>query len=87
MKQPHGVILVWSGFIGSVFVALCCFTPLLVLLLGVLGLGAVSGYLDYVLLPALAIFLGMTLYGVFRQPRISPRPCCAERPDLKDVGP
>jgi hypothetical protein len=35
-------------------VALCCFTPILVILLGVVGLSALTWYLDYVLLPALA---------------------------------
>ena len=84
MEQQQGVILVWTGLIGSVLVALCCFTPLLVVLLGVLGLGAVSGYLDYLLLPGLAIFVGMTLYGMFRQPRRNQSPC-AECLELKDM--
>jgi purine-cytosine permease-like protein len=52
--------------IGTVLVALCCFTPVLVILLGVVGLSALTGYLDYVLLPALAIFIGLTIYAIQR---------------------
>jgi len=48
------------GAIGSVLMALCCFTPILVILLGVVGLSALTGYLDGVLLPALAVFIGLT---------------------------
>lgn len=53
--------------IGTVLVALCCFTPILVILLGTLGLAALTGYLDYVLLPALAFFIGLTLYALWRK--------------------
>ena len=47
--------------------ALCCFTPLLVVLLGAVGLSAVLGYLDYVLFPALAVFLALTAYALWRK--------------------
>ena len=57
-----------AGIVGTVIVALCCFTPLLVVLLGIVGLSAVTGYLDYVLLPALFFFIGLTIYA-FRQHR------------------
>jgi mercuric ion transport protein len=53
--------------IGSVIAAICCFTPILVVLFGAVGPGAITGYLDYVLLPALAVFLGLTAYGAYRQ--------------------
>ena len=49
--------LLKTGVIGSVIAALCCFTPILVILFGVLGLSALVGYLDYVLFPLLGIFL------------------------------
>jgi hypothetical protein len=57
------------GLAGAAFTALCCFTPILAGLLGVLGLGAAMGYLDYVLLPALAGFLGLAVYGLFGRNR------------------
>ena len=54
------------GIVGTVIVALCCFTPLLVVLLGAVGLSAALGWLDYVLFPALAFFIGLTVYAVYR---------------------
>ena len=54
------------GIFGSVIAAPCCFTPLLVILLGLLGVSAVVGYLDYVLLPSLAFFLALTVYALWR---------------------
>ena len=59
--------LVATGVIGMVVAALCCFTPLLVALLGVVGLSAVVGKLDYVLLPAMAIFLAVLIYGLAKR--------------------
>lgn len=55
------------GIVGTVVAALCCFTPVLAVLLGAVGLAALTGYLDYVLLPALVAFLCLTLYAVWRQ--------------------
>lgn len=50
------------GLAGTVFAALCCFTPFLPLLLGALGLGSLLGvvYNDLVLLPLLAGFIILT---------------------------
>tara|TARA_R110002020_G_scaffold34066_19_gene103635 strand:- start:12125 stop:12346 length:222 start_codon:yes stop_codon:yes gene_type:complete len=56
-----------TGIIGTVIAALCCFTPVLVILFGVVGLSAVVGYLDYVLLPALAFFVLLTIYALWRR--------------------
>jgi mercuric ion transport protein len=55
------------GIIGTVVTALCCFTPVLVILFGILGLSAVVGYLDLVLLPALAAFILLTLYALWKR--------------------
>ena len=49
--------LLKTGVIGSIIAALCCFTPILVILFGALGLSALVGYLDYVLFPILGLFL------------------------------
>ncbi|SFP87096.1 mercury resistance system transport protein MerF [Tranquillimonas alkanivorans] len=59
------------GLIGTVVVALCCFTPILVILLAAVGLSALLGWLDIVLLPALAVFIGITLYALWRRQRTS----------------
>lgn len=55
------------GIIGAVISALCCFTPVLVVLLGAVGLSALTGYLDLVLLPALTLFLVITGYALWKR--------------------
>ena len=55
-----------AAAIGTAVVALCCFTPLLVLVLGVVGLGALTPYLDYVLFPALVVLLIVTIVAYRR---------------------
>ncbi len=57
------------GITGTIIAALCCFTPILVVLFGFVGLSAIVGYLDYVLLPALAVFSLITIYAVIRRVR------------------
>ena len=52
-----------TGITGSVIAAICCATPVLVIALGVLGLSAWVGWLDYVLIPALVVFVGITIYA------------------------
>lgn len=59
--------LLKTGVIGTVIAALCCFTPVLVILFGAVGLAAVVGYLDFVLLPALAFFVLLTIYALWRR--------------------
>jgi mercuric ion transport protein len=59
--------LLATGIIGAIAAALCCFTPILALLLGALGLFAVVGWLDYVLLPALMIFVAIIIYALARR--------------------
>ena len=61
--------LLRTGIAGSVIAALCCFTPILAILLGAVGLSAIVGYLDFVLLPALLIFLVITGYALWRRYR------------------
>jgi len=63
--------LLTTGVVGTVLAALCCFTPVLVILLSGVGLAALIGYLDVVLLPTLAIFVLITLYALWRRRRQS----------------
>ena len=56
-----------TGVIGTVSLALCCFTPVLVILLGTIGLAAEVGYLDFVLFPALILFVALTIYALWRR--------------------
>jgi mercuric ion transport protein len=59
--------LLSTGIKGSIVTAICCFTPLLVVTLGAVGLSALVGYLDYVLLPALVAFVGIIFYALLRK--------------------
>ena len=53
-----------TGLIGTGVSLLCCFTPILVIVLGVLGLSAVAGWIPYVVMPLLAVFIGLTIYAL-----------------------
>ncbi|MCL1478646.1 mercury resistance system transport protein MerF [Marinobacter sp. M3C] len=79
MHNPKTLLRV--SVIGTVLVALCCFTPILVILLGTVGLAALTGYLDYVLLPALAFFIGLTCYAVWRKKK---HDACCDSPSTKE---
>ncbi|ORJ60579.1 mercury resistance system transport protein MerF [Geothermobacter hydrogeniphilus] len=59
-----------AALIGTGLVALCCFTPVLVLLLAGLGLSILTPWLDFVLLPALVVLILLTLLA-YRQWRRS----------------
>ena len=50
----------YTSIAGTILVALCCFTPILVLTLAALGLAAFTPYLDLVLFPALAALIVLT---------------------------
>ncbi len=55
------------GIVGSILSALCCFTPVLVVLFGVVGLSSMLGLIDYIVLPALAGFVLLTIYAVLKK--------------------
>ena len=61
--------LLGIGIGGTVLAALCCFTPFLPIILSALGLTSFLGvfYNDAVLLPALAIFILITGYALWRR--------------------
>ena len=65
MKDP----LLTTGLVGTAVVALCCFTPVPVVPFGAVGLSALVGWLDLVLLPAPAFFIGLTGYAPWRRKR------------------
>ncbi len=69
--------LLKRGLIGSAIAAIFCFTPVLVVAFGVAGLSAYMGWwLDYfVLYPSLAVFLGITVYAIYRRRK----GCAADR--------
>jgi mercuric ion transport protein len=79
MQNPKTLLRV--SVIGTVLVALCCFTPILVILLATVGLAALTGYLDYVLLPTLVFFIGLTCYAVWRKKK---HDACCDSPSTKE---
>ncbi len=78
--------LLRTGVAGTIVAAICCATPVLVVLLGFVGLSAFVGGLDYVLIPALLVFLGITIYAWSR--RRAEAECCSVpgRPDAGRLG-
>lgn len=58
--------LLCAGGAGSVIAAVCCFTPLLVIVLPAIGLAAWLAWLDFVLLPLLAMALAVTAVAAQR---------------------
>jgi len=70
--------LLKTGIIGTAFAALCCFTPVLVILFAAVGLSAWVGHLDAVLMPALIFFVALTAYAYTRKEKGK---CC--EPDNK----
>lgn len=67
--QPKRSRLLRVGVIGTIITALCCFTPALVILVGVVGLSAIVGYLDSVLFPALGAFVLLTILALWKRRR------------------
>lgn len=76
--------LLKTGVAGTVVAALCCATPILVILFGVLGLSAWVGWLDYVLIPALVVFIAITIYALHRR-RVAAA-CCAVPHQIKSTN-
>jgi len=59
--------LLRNGVIGTVIAMLCCFTPVLVIMLGFVGLSGIIGGLDYGLFPMLFASLGMVGYALYQR--------------------
>ncbi len=67
--------LLSAGATGTAIAAICCFTPALVVLLGLAGLSAIVGWLDYGLFPILFASMGMVAYALYlRSGRKGPSP-------------
>lgn len=67
MSAMENSKLLKTGVIGTCVAAVCCFTPALVVLVSAVGLSAIIGWLDFVLFPALALFMALTGYALYRR--------------------
>lgn len=61
--------LLHAGACSTGVTAICCFTPLLVVVLPALGLGAWLAWADYVLFPLLFASLGVVGYALWQRRR------------------
>ena len=68
----HDRTLITTGAIGAVLAAICCLTPLLVVVFGAIGLTAWLAKADYVLIPALILCLAPIAFGLLPQ-ALAPR--------------
>ena len=59
--------LIATGAIGAALAAICCATPLLVVVLGAVGLTGWLTKADYVVMPALILCLGLIGFGLYRR--------------------
>jgi mercuric ion transport protein len=66
-RQMSNSALLKVGIVGTIVAALCCFTPVLVVLLGVVGLAFLNAWLDYLVLPSLVFFLVITGYALWKR--------------------
>jgi mercuric ion transport protein len=59
----------YATIAGTILIALCCFTPTLVITLGAVGFSTFTPYLDYVLLPAfvMIVVLAFVSYGKWKK--------------------
>ncbi|NDI33865.1 mercury resistance system transport protein MerF [Chengkuizengella sediminis] len=51
------------GLVGTFITLVCCFTPLLVITLGAIGLSTWIGFIDYFLIPLIVFFIGLTYFS------------------------
>jgi mercuric ion transport protein len=61
--------LLVASIVGFVVSMLGCITPVLVVLLAAIGVSGSMGWLDYILLPSMAIFAVLIVYALLSRRR------------------
>ena len=74
------------GVVGAFLAAVCCATPLVTIVLGALGLSAWLGWSDYIIMPALLVFLGITVYALTRSRQAASSACCGIATGVREHG-
>ena len=64
--------LIGTGVTGALVSMLCCFTPVLIILLGTLGLSAYVAKADYVLVPIFVASTALVIFAIIRRRRSCP---------------
>jgi len=64
--------LLGTGVAGALLSMLCCFTPVLVIMLSALGLTAFVAKLDYVLIPVFIASIALVIFALVRRRRSCP---------------
>lgn len=61
--------LMRKGLIGTAIAAICCFTPALVILFGLVGVSAWLSWADWVLFPLLVLSILVVIYAAYKHSR------------------
>jgi len=64
--------LLGTGVAGALLSMLCCFTPVLVIMLSAVGLTAFVAKLDYVLIPVFIASIALVIFALVRRRRSCP---------------
>jgi mercuric ion transport protein len=59
--------LITTGVVGGTLAAICCATPLPAIVFGAVGLTTWLAKVDYLLIPALVLCLGLIGLGLYRR--------------------
>lgn len=64
-----------AGIAGTIIGAICCFTPLLVVVFGFAGVSAWLGWIDYALFPVMFASMGVVAHALYlRSGKVGPNP-------------
>src|SRR6266446_8523328 len=76
--------LIRAGTVGAIIAAICCATPVLAVLLPLIGLSAWLARADFIVIPLLIVFLGVAALGRYRR-RATAAAQCETHPAKKDI--
>ena len=70
--MDQNTTLLGTGVAGALLSMLCCFTPVLVIMLSAVGLTAFVAKLDYVLIPVFIASIALVIFALVRRRRSCP---------------
>lgn len=72
VEMDRDAKLIGTGIAGALLAMLCCFTPLLIIVMASLGLAAHVAKLDFVLIPLFVASLALVIFAIARRRRNCP---------------